>query len=175
MTYYDSWAFIQAYRPYSVRLNPDDTGEEADISCGDPWYREVKPDEPGSSLVMVRTELGREIVRGAMEAGYLELTPAEPQKVTASQKNLINKRRTIWGRRLAFRVFGLPVTRLRGFPLFRLWVRLSLEEKLKSTLGTARRILQRRYSEPLDLKKCALDVIFAQGSGGSGSVRQGKS
>lgn len=174
MTYFDSWAFIQAYRPYSVRLNPDDTGEDADISCGDPWYREVKPEEPGSSLVMVRTELGRKIVRGAVEAGYLELAPAEPQKVIASQKNLINKRCAIWGRRLAFRVFGLPVTRLRGFPLFRLWQRLPFEEKLKSTLGTARRILRRRYREPLDLKKCSLNVEFAQNSGGSSPVKHGQ-
>ncbi|MCX6906474.1 MAG: Coenzyme F420 hydrogenase/dehydrogenase, beta subunit C-terminal domain [Verrucomicrobia bacterium] len=160
MTYHDSWAFIQAFRPYSVRLNPDDTGEDADISCGDPWYREVKPGEAGSSLLIVRTELGRGIVREAMEAGYLELTPAEPSKVVASQKNLINKRRTIWGRRLAFRAFGLPVTRLRGFPLFRLWLRLSFKEKLKSTLGTARRILQRGYCRPLDLQKCRINVEF---------------
>ncbi|MFA5193663.1 MAG: hypothetical protein WC740_23385, partial [Verrucomicrobiia bacterium] len=98
----------------------------------------------------------------------------EPQKVTASQKNLINKRCAIWGRRLAFRVFGLPVTRLRGFPLFRLWLRLPFEEKLKSTLGTARRILQRRYREPLDLKKCSLNVEFAQNSGGSSPVKHGQ-
>lgn len=160
MTYHDSWAFIQAFRPYSVRLNPDDTGEDADISCGDPWYREIEPGEPGSSLVVVRTKLGREIVRGAMEAGYVELTPAEPQKVIASQRNLINKRRTIWGRRLAFRAFGLPVTRLRGFPLFRLWLRLSFKEKLKSTLGTARRIVRRQYYRPLDLQKCQINVEF---------------
>lgn len=160
MTYHDSWAFIQAFRPYSVRLNPDDTGEDADISCGDPWYRDVKPGEPGSSLLVVRTALGRDIVRGAMESGYVELTPAEPQKVAASQRNLINKRRTIWGRRLAFRLFGLPVTRLRGFPLFRLWLGLSLKEKLKSTLGTARRILQRGYCRPLDLQKCRINVEF---------------
>jgi coenzyme F420 hydrogenase subunit beta len=160
LTYNDSWAFIQAFRPYSVRLNPDDTGEDADVSCGDPWYREVKPGEAGSSLVMVRTELGREIVRGAMEAGYVELTRVEPAKVAVSQRNLINKRRAIWGRRLAFRAFGLPVTTLRGFPLFRLWLGLSLREKLKTTLGTARRILERGYFRPLDLQKRPVDVEF---------------
>lgn len=175
MTYHDSWAFIQAFRPYSVRLNPDDTGEDADISCGDPWYREVKPGDPGSSLVVVRTELGREIVRGAMEAGYLELIPAEPRKVIASQKNLINKRRTIWGRRLVFRAFGLPVTRLRGFPLFRLWLGLPFKEKLKSTLGTARRILQRRYYQPLALQMCANNAGPAPDSSGSNPGKPGQS
>ena len=173
MTYHDSWAFIQAFRPYSVRLNPDDTGEDADISCGDPWYRAVTPGDPGSSLLVVRTALGREIVRGAMASGYLELTPAEPGKVMASQKNLINKRCTIWGRRSAFRVFGLPVTRLRGFPLFRLWLRLSFKEKIKSTLGTARRILRRQYYRPLDLRKCPVNVESDSGLDGAGSTLPG--
>jgi coenzyme F420 hydrogenase subunit beta len=95
-----------------------------------------------------------------MEAGYVELTRVEPAKVAVSQRNLINKRRAIWGRRLAFRAFGLPVTTLRGFPLFRLWLGLSLREKLKSTLGTARRILERGYFRPLDLQKRPVDVEF---------------
>jgi coenzyme F420 hydrogenase subunit beta len=151
LTYEQSWAFLQKYRPCSIHLWPDDTGEAADISCGDPWYRDVKPDEPGSSLLVVRTELGRDIVRGAIHAGYMELAPAEPWKLEQSQRNLLNKRRAIWGRRMAFRLFGLPVSRLKGFPLFRLWLGSSLKDKLKSTLGTARRIVQRRYYRPLEL------------------------
>ena len=151
LTYKESWSVLQKFRPYSIHLWPDDTGEAADISCGDPWYREVKADEPGSSLVVVRTELGRDIVRGAITAGYMELTPAEPWKLEQSQRNLLDKRRAVWGRRLAFRLFGLPVTRLKGFPLFRLWLGLPFKDKLKSTLGTARRIVQRRYYRPLEL------------------------
>jgi coenzyme F420 hydrogenase subunit beta len=154
LTYQESWSFLQKFRPYSVHLWPDDTGEAADISCGDPWYREVKPGEPGSSLVVVRTELGRDIVRGAIQSGYMALNPAEPWKLEQSQKNLLNKRRAVWGRRLAFRLFGLPVTRLTGFPLFQLWLGLPFKDKLKSTLGTARRILQRKYYRPLPPAGC---------------------
>jgi coenzyme F420 hydrogenase subunit beta len=151
VSYSESWGFLQAYRPYSTHLCPDGTGEDADISCGDPWYREVQPNEPGSSLVVVRSEKGREIIRGAIESGYLALTPADPQKLLDSQRNLLAKRGAIWGRMMAFRAFGLPITKLKGFHLFKNWWRLSLNDKLRSTLGTARRIMTRRYFRPLKL------------------------
>ncbi len=151
MSYKESWAFLQAFRPYSTHLCPDGTGEDADISCGDPWYREVRDGEPGSSLVVVRTERGREILRGALAAGYVTLTPATPRKLLDSQRNLINKRAAIWGRLWAFRLFGLPTPDLKGFSLFRNWRQLPLKEKLRSTLGTVRRIITRRYYRPLNI------------------------
>ena len=150
-TYQESWAFLQAFRPYATHLQPDGSGEDADISCGDPWYKEPRKGEPGSSLVVVRTERGRKIIQGAMKAGYLSLTPAEPWKLVKSQENLTGKRRTIWGRRLAFKAFGLPVTRLIGLPLFRLWLGLPIKAKFKSVFGTMRRIAARKYYRPAGL------------------------
>lgn len=151
-TYRESWGFVQAYRPFSVHLCPDGTGEDADISCGDPWYREVKEGEPGSSIVVARTETGRRIVRGAIESGYAELRPAEPWKLLKSQEGLFEKRGAIWGRVMTLRAFGLPAPKLKGFSLFRNWLRLSLEDKLRSTLGTARRIISRGYFKRLQFK-----------------------
>jgi coenzyme F420 hydrogenase subunit beta len=150
-TYAQAWSFLQAYRPLAVHLIPDGTGEDADISCGDPWYRPVREGEPGSSLVLVRTERGRELIRGAMSAGYVCLEPAESAKVVASQRNLLDKRGAIWGRITVLRLFGLPAPRLIGFSLFKLWRRSSLENKMRSTLGTARRILTRKLFRPLKL------------------------
>jgi coenzyme F420 hydrogenase subunit beta len=149
LTYQESWAFLQSFRPYTTHLQPDGSGEDADVSCGDPWYRTSTKDELGSSLVVVRSELGRRIVRAAMQAGYLQLAPAEPWKLAKSQENLTNKRCTIWGRRLAFKLAGLPLTQLRGLPLFRLWLSLSFKGKLRSIFGTLQRILQRKYYLPL--------------------------
>lgn len=148
LTYQASWAFLQSFRPYASHLQPDGSGEDADISCGDPWYRPVGKDEPGSSLVIARTEQGRRIIHNAIKAGYLQLTPAEPWKLVKSQENLIGKRQCVWGRRLAFKAFGLPLTRLRGLPLFSLWLELSLRDRLISIFGTIRRILQRKYYRP---------------------------
>jgi coenzyme F420 hydrogenase subunit beta len=157
MSYQESWGFVQAYRPYSTHLCPDGTGEDADISCGDPWYREIPRDEPGLSLVLVRTEAGRRILRGAMEAGYVTLKPAESWKLMDSQKNLMAKRGAIGGRIAMMKVLGLPVPQLRGFSLFRNWWRLTFEEKLRSTFGTVRRVITRRYHRPLRLKATEAD------------------
>lgn len=64
VSYRESWGFLQRYRPFRCYLCPDGTSEFADISCGDPWYREIKENDPGYSLVLVRTEKGRKVLRG---------------------------------------------------------------------------------------------------------------
>jgi coenzyme F420 hydrogenase subunit beta len=153
MSYTESWAFLQRFRPYSIHLWPDDTGEAADISCGDPWYRAVEKGELGSSLVVARTPLGVEIIDGALAAGYLNLEPSEPWKLVDSQRNLERKRRSVWGRRIAFKIFCLPMTNIRGLPLARLWLGLPFQEKLKSLFGTMRRIVKRRYFAPAKIHK----------------------
>ena len=145
MTYMDSWGFLQKYRPYRCHLCPDGTGEFADISCGDPWYRDIKEGEQGHSLVLVRTERGRQIGKEAMDAEYVVLRRADPSTLDASQSNLRKKRGAIWGRILAMKLFGIPTPRLQGFSLFANWRRLSLEDKIRSILGAARRIIQRGY------------------------------
>jgi coenzyme F420 hydrogenase subunit beta len=170
MTYKESWGFVQAYRPFSVHLCPDGTGEDADISCGDPWYREVQNGEAGSSLVVVRTERGREIIRAAIAAGYFSLQPAPPQRVLDSQRNLLAKRGAIWGRVAALRALGLPAPELHGFELFKNWRRLSLNDKLRSTFGTLRRILARKYYRPLKLKPTSVISPVADASDSARSL-----
>jgi coenzyme F420 hydrogenase subunit beta len=146
MSYRDSWACLQSYRPWSEHLWPDGIGELADITCGDPWYTEPDGENPGFSLVVARTEQGCRILRGAMAHGYLELTEAEAWKVERSQSGLLAKKGSVWGRRMALQLVGLPVTRLPGLSLWTQWKRLPVEEKLRSTFGTLRRIMTRRLT-----------------------------
>ncbi|MBL9136432.1 MAG: Coenzyme F420 hydrogenase/dehydrogenase, beta subunit C-terminal domain, partial [Verrucomicrobiales bacterium] len=145
LTYRESWAFLQAHRPWSVQLWPDSSGETADISCGDPWYEEPDGKNPGFSLVVARTQRGKEIVEGAIAAGYLELRPAEPWKLVKSQSGLLVKKGSIWGRRIGMRLLGLPVTRLDGADLYHCWRPLQLGEKIRAIFGTLRRVVQRGY------------------------------
>jgi len=152
ITYAESWGFVQAYRPWSVQLWPDGTGEWADISCGDAWHRTPQPGDLGSSLILIRTERGRAIFREAVAAGYVEVKPATPEMLAHAAAGLLRKKRAIWGRLATMRLFGLPAPRHRGQHLFRLWLGLSLKEKLRSTFGTARRIIQRKYWQPLELQ-----------------------
>jgi coenzyme F420 hydrogenase subunit beta len=147
-TYADAWSFLQAYRPYRCHLCPDGTSEFADISCGDPWYREIEADEPGTSLVVVRTEKGRDIVGRAIEAGAVSLRLAAPQTLPLSQKELQLKRGAIWGRVVTLRGLGIPAPRFRRFSLFRNWMSIPFGHKLRSVVGTARRAMTRGYFRP---------------------------
>ncbi|HUL01045.1 MAG TPA: Coenzyme F420 hydrogenase/dehydrogenase, beta subunit C-terminal domain [Nitrospirota bacterium] len=149
LAYMDAWGFVQKYRPYRCYLCPDGTSEFADLSCGDPWYRQIKEREQGYSLVLVRTERGRQILYGAMRDGYVTLERADPRILEASQMNLLRKRRSIWGRLLTMKILGIPAPRLKGFYLFENWLTLPLKEKARSILGTARRIIQRKYYKPI--------------------------
>ena len=145
LVYGEAWAFLQKYRPYSTHLFPDGSGEDADISCGDPWYRPVEAGEHGSSLIVVRTERGREIFKRAMAAGVVVAKPASYEQLAKSQENLTRKRGAVWGRLLAFRLLGVPAPRFTGYSLFKNWQALSWKEKQGSVIGTMRRMVQRGY------------------------------
>jgi len=140
--YQRSWAFLQKFRPWATQLWPDGSGELADISCGDPWYEEPDGENPGFSLIVARTKLGKEIIEGAIAEGYLHATPAETWKLDKSQEGLLRKKGAVWGRRMAHRFFFLPNTKFKDLDLFGVWLSLSVRQKLGSTLGTAIRILK---------------------------------
>lgn len=148
-TYAEAWDFLQRYRPYRCHLCPDSTAEFADISCGDPWYRPIEEGEMGSSLVLARTERGREIVEGAIRAGYVQLAPVRPEILDQSQRELQKKRGAIWGRVTTLKAMGVPAPRLVGFHLFANWLRIPFMEKVRSTLGTARRAVSRGFYRPV--------------------------
>jgi coenzyme F420 hydrogenase subunit beta len=151
ITYQESWTFLQAHRPWSVQLWPDGNGEQADISCGDPWYKKPDGINPGFSLVVARTAKGQEIIEGAMAAGYLTLTPAEHWKLEQSQSGLLAKKGSVYGRRLAMKLRGLPVTQLSGLNLRHCWSLLSWKAKALAFFGTLRRISSRKLNLPLQL------------------------
>jgi len=149
MTYEESWGDILSnYGQFRCRLCPDRTGEFSDISCGDPWYRETGPDDPGRSLVLARTELGRKILQEAMKAGYVKLKRVEPDVLERSQKALLKQRRHLWGRLVTMRIMRIPVPSFTGFCLFRNWLELPALEKVCSVVGTAKRILLRGWMRP---------------------------
>jgi coenzyme F420 hydrogenase subunit beta len=158
--YRDSWRFLQSFRPWSVHLWPDGTGELADISCGDPWYEKPDGENPGFSLIAVRTARGRAILKGAIEAGYLKVTPAEPWKLVKSQGYLANKKAATWGRLLSMRLFGLPTPRFPGANLWSCWLSLSAGDKVRSIFGTMRRITQRKLFRRLQLDRTTAKLVW---------------
>lgn len=151
-TYADSWGFVQRYRQWRCYICPDHTAEFADLAVGDPWYREVRPGESGSSLIVVRTERGREILRNAVAAGYIQLENQDATLLPRSQPNLLATRGGLGGRLLALRLLGATVPAYRGFRTFPFWLRyLSLKEKISSISGTMKRVFRKRLREPIDV------------------------
>jgi len=149
LTYLESWGkILSRHVAFRCRFCPDASGEFADISCGDPWYRTIDPDDPGRSMVIARTERGRRLVKRAIEAGYLVVQPADQSIIPLSQKSLLNKRRNLWARLAALRLFGIPAPEYRGFALFAGWRRLTIRQRVKSFAGTVRRIIERRWYRP---------------------------
>lgn len=152
LSYEEAWGeILQKHRQWRCGLCPDHTGEFADVSVGDPWYRDIGPDEPGSSLVVVRTERGRQLVRAALASGHLVAERVDHDLLPASQPNLLRTRGAVWGRLTALRLLGLPAPRFRGLPTLRHWWRLSLRDKVASIIGTWRRVRRRnlRGREPM--------------------------
>lgn len=149
-SYADSWGFLQQHRQWRCYICPDHTGEFADIAVGDPWYREIKPGEAGSSLIVARSRRGLEFLQGAIDAGYLEVSACDSSLLEKSQPNLRATRAALWGRLFALRWSGAAVPDFRGFHLFRSWWRyLTWPEKLRSILGTVRRVYRKRLNEPV--------------------------
>ncbi len=148
--YQESWGRLTAYRPLRCHLCPDGLGRLADISCGDAWHRHGGPgdSDPGRSLVLVRTPLGRRILAEAAAAGYVRLEPSGAPEVLRAQADLLQRRRQLHGRLLAFRLLGLPVPRYRGFALRSSWRRLPAGERFRVVAGTLRRILRRGWWRP---------------------------
>lgn len=144
MSYAESWGLLTKHRQWRCLICPDHTGEFADISVGDPWYRETSPDEPGLSLIMARTERGVEFLREAIAAGYVSATEADPQIVPASQEHLLRVRSELWGRLLALRLRFIPVPSYRNFRLFGNWMRgTGFKQKIRSFASTLARIKRR--------------------------------
>jgi coenzyme F420 hydrogenase subunit beta len=145
MSYAESWEYIQKYRPFRCYLCPDGTSENADIAVGDPWYRKTGDTEKGTSLIVVRTLRGRDLLKRAVDAGYIEAAPIKDTRLMESQRNLLKKRREIWGRCLSFRVCGLPHPRYDGNRLLRGWLKIGLKRQAATILGTFKRIITRNY------------------------------
>lgn len=159
ISYEQGWGnILQKHTQWRCRMCADHIGEHADLSVGDPWYRPIQPDDPGQSLVVVRTVRGKEILRKAIAAGVLHMEPRSVTTLANSQPNLERTRGAVFGRAIAARLLGAAAPRYNETALHRLWWRaLTPLAKVKSILGTVKRMITRGYLS----KECA---EFIEGS-----------
>lgn len=153
-TYAESWGYLQKFRQWRCYICPDHSGEFADISVGDPWYRDIEPGEPGKSLVIARSTRGLELIKSAEKAGYIILETKNNDLLPLSQPNLLITKGMIWARLKILKLFGVPVPKFKGFKLFKYWVsNLSVKEKLQSIYGTAKRIFTKKLHSRVRVEK----------------------
>jgi coenzyme F420 hydrogenase subunit beta len=146
LTYDESWGqILQKHRQWRCHVCADHTGELADVAVGDPWYQDIPPDEPGRSLVLVRSERGRQAVRRALASGALTMERVAPDILARSQPNLLVTRGAVWGRVATSKVLGIAAPRYRHMPTLSVWWRhLSVRQKVQSVYGTAKRVFSRK-------------------------------
>ncbi|BBO81305.1 hypothetical protein DSCO28_18710 [Desulfosarcina ovata subsp. sediminis] len=145
LTYEQSWGkILQKHRPWRCYICPDHTGEFADIAVGDPWYKKMNAPDSGQSLILVRTQKGKEIINRAIKNGYILTKKAEPKILPASQPNLLKTRAALWGRLMSLKMIGAPCPTYQGFHLKQSWnEQLSYIEKVKSIFGTIKRVFKK--------------------------------
>jgi len=125
-------------------LCPDGLGEVADISCGDAWHRYSERDDvdQGLSLVIARYEPGADFLDRAAQAGYINIEPSDSLTVINAQQ-LVTRRREIYGRLMALGLSNIPHPSLEGFDLKKSWNEKPFISKVRTVVGTLRRILKR--------------------------------
>ncbi|NQX88380.1 MAG: Coenzyme F420 hydrogenase/dehydrogenase, beta subunit C-terminal domain [Halioglobus sp.] len=149
-SYEEGWgSVLQKHTQWRCRLCADHLGDHADLSVGDPWYRPIAPGDEGQSLVVVRTERGRHILKKAIKAGAVVMTPRSISTLAASQPNLGRAKGAVFGRALTARLMGAYAPTYPGMRLSRVWWHeLTLSEKVKSVFGTAKRVVLKGLLRP---------------------------
>ena len=147
-TYKQSWGFLQRFRPWRCYVCADHTGEFADLAVGDPWHHGAPaddPNEPGRSLILVRTERGREFLAAARAAGVLQVQPVEAHILPDAQLNLLHTRGAVWGRSWACRLLGVAAPKYRRMGTGKTWLTgLSLKQRAQSFYGTFKRVFTKK-------------------------------
>jgi coenzyme F420 hydrogenase subunit beta len=150
LSYEQAWGeILTKHVQWRCRLCVDHTGEFADIAVGDPWYREIQPEEHGSSLILTRTPRGRDYLLDCIAAGYLRGARVEAALLPQSQPNLLRTRGAVWGRMFGCRLLGAKVPTYSAMRIWRFWLReLSFLQRLKSVFGTISRVrrMQRTHT-----------------------------
>jgi len=151
MEYSKAWGGIlgRDVHPY-CRVCFDGIGEAADIACGDGWYisENQTPDfseRDGRNIVLVRTDLGEEIYRAAVDAGAIISTEWENlSQLEIIQNYQFTRRTTMRERLIAYRIFGRRVPQYDKKKLTMLSKKGIMKEKVRVFLGTAKRILLKK-------------------------------
>ena len=145
MTYAETWgSILTKHGQLRCRLCPDSTGEFADISVGDAWYRDTDNDD-GSSLILSRTKSGYHFLTQA--TNYITYAKAKSEILPVSQSSVYNRRCQLWGRLYIMKFFKIPIPNYLNLCLIKNWKSLKFRKKVKVLASTYSRITSRNWNK----------------------------
>ena len=149
MSYHESWGKILSRHVQTrCKVCADGTGVAADIVCADAWESDAAgyplfEEGEGTSLVLIRTPLGAEILAAAMAAGDVATDAFDMETLAAIQPGQRERRRALLARLAGMRLAGRPIPRYRGLQIMAAARQNSLKRNLHNFLGMFRRALRR--------------------------------
>lgn len=152
MSYNDSWGNILNRKLQSrCKVCADGTGELADIVCADAWHESENGypsfvERDGRSLILVRTQLGKEILKGAVTDGIVRIEDDFLiENITPIQPYQAKRKRAIVVRKFALIFVGMKSPSYTGFKLFYLLFRTNPIVSLKEFYGTLIRGVRKTF------------------------------
>lgn len=153
MTYHESWGgILSAHVQHRCKICADGTGKSADLVFADAWESDedgypLFEEQDGISLVLARTELGRDLLADCRSAGALQTGPFDATILAAIQPGQSGRRQRLWARLAALRLLGRPIPVYRGLGLRQAARTGSRKAQLRDFFGMIRRILRGRVRD----------------------------
>ncbi len=155
MTYNDSWGkVLNRHLQTRCKICPDGIGEFADIVCADGWEGDEKgypsfEERDGNSLILIRTDKGRELFRNAEADGVVQAEAFDTAGIFAIQPFQYYRRTTILPRLWAMKLLMLKTPSYKGFELGKGIREIGLYQSFKAFTGllVRRKKIKRRTLE----------------------------
>lgn len=149
MTYSESWGKILGRQiAFRCKVCPDSVGLLADIASGDAWNtRDGYPDfteAEGRNFCFIRTQKGDDLMRQAVEAGYIDEEQLDIDQVRFMQPYQYRRRmETGWRIAAAYIMSGFKL-HFHGTGWLRNAMKISPKAGLRILIGSARRYRWRK-------------------------------
>ncbi|WP_068092264.1 Coenzyme F420 hydrogenase/dehydrogenase, beta subunit C-terminal domain [Novosphingobium rosa] len=144
MDYNSSWgSILNGHLQFRCKICPDGTGEFADIACADAWYgKDGYPDfteRDGRSLIVARTDKGRQLYERAMAEGWIAAEPLAIEEIAKMQPYQVSRKSNVLARTAALLLLGRRRPRYRRLALWQLAARAGVMGQLRNAWGTFKR------------------------------------
>ena len=140
------------FTPRACRFCDDVFAEVADVGFMDAWLPEYTKDGRGTSIVLARSELARQVIESGMAQSETSLVPIAVDKVIASQAGVVEQKRTQLAYRLWIAGKKAAHVQKRVSAVHPSWLNrriLAARETLRATSHAAFRVADFAGNDPL--------------------------